>query len=295
MQPSVTQGLVRVDGASIYYERRGDGPALLLISGGMGEADHYSRAADLLASDYTVLTFDRRGNGRSRWRDPKRQFSVLQQAQDAVAVITANGFESASVYGSSSGASIVLEMITAYPQTLSCAIAHEPPIITGLPNRGEMLDWYDHLHAMALQGQTLQGHAEFFARTGLANPISAGTNARPSSPENARWRERQRRNIETFMHDEILVLAYYLPDYPRLRASDVPLVIAAGHDGLNHHGAGKPIFYSQAAQRVAERIGTELVEFPGNHVLHSVDPSTFVATLRPLLRRANNRLSNATR
>jgi hypothetical protein len=63
-----------------------------------------------------------------------------------------------------------------------------------------------------------------------------------------------------------------------LRATKVPLLLTAGHDSLNLHGPGKLVFYAHAAQRVAERIGTEVAEFPGNHILHLLDPSTFVET-----------------
>ena len=35
-------GTIRTDGATLYYERRGSGPALLMISGGGGDAGYYS-------------------------------------------------------------------------------------------------------------------------------------------------------------------------------------------------------------------------------------------------------------
>lgn len=54
-ETGITQGIVRVDGASLYYERRGNGPALPLVSPGLGEAGSFSRVADLLAGDHTVL------------------------------------------------------------------------------------------------------------------------------------------------------------------------------------------------------------------------------------------------
>jgi pimeloyl-ACP methyl ester carboxylesterase len=279
MEPGITQGIVRVDGASIYYERRGDGPAVLLISGGQGEAAHFSRAADLLASDYTVLTFDRRGVGRSRLEGPRRQFSMLQQAQDAVAVITAGGFASAAVFGSSSGASIVLELAAAYPEVVSLAISHEPPVITGLPDRGEMLDFYDRVEARAAAGEVVEAWAEHIQRTGL--PSLLPRSSAELDPD-------QLAKLKEFVTGTQPVFTYYRPDYARLSLSQVPLMLAAGHDSLNHFGPGKPVFTARTAQAAAEHIGTELVEFPGNHVVHMVDPVAFVETLRPLLQRASN-------
>jgi pimeloyl-ACP methyl ester carboxylesterase len=46
MSTSVTTGTVVAEGADIYFERRGSGPALLLISGGGGDAGNYSDLAD---------------------------------------------------------------------------------------------------------------------------------------------------------------------------------------------------------------------------------------------------------
>lgn len=53
------------EGAELYCERRGSGPPLLLITGGIGDAGFYSSAANILANEFTVLNYDRRCNSRS--------------------------------------------------------------------------------------------------------------------------------------------------------------------------------------------------------------------------------------
>ena len=277
METSITQGTVQVDGASIYYERRGDGPAVLLVSPGQGEAANFARVADLLADDYTVLTLDRRGVGRSQWQGPSRPYNLLQHAQDAVAVIKANGFESAAVAGCSSGASIVLELVAAYPEAVGRAVSHEPPVITGLPDRAELLDYCDSLEAMAEDGQPGQAYAGHIRRVGLADlmPAPAG----PPSPE-------MLENLKRFMTDTAPATNYYRPNYARLREAKDRLVIAYGRDGLSGLGVeepGKAIFTVRTAQAVAQRLGMEAVEFPGNHILPITDPAAFAAALRPLL------------
>jgi pimeloyl-ACP methyl ester carboxylesterase len=69
---------VITEGAEIYCERRGNGPLLLLITGGMGDAGFYSSAADILADEFTVLNYDRRCNSRSTG-DQSIGMSVAQQ------------------------------------------------------------------------------------------------------------------------------------------------------------------------------------------------------------------------
>lgn len=276
METGFTQGIVRVDGASIYYERRGDGPAVLLLSPGQGEAAAFSRVADLLADDYTVLTLDRRGVGRSPWHGPRRQYSLLQHATDAAAVITANGFESASIAGCSSGASIVLEMVAAYPASVSRAVSHEPPVSSALPDRAELFDFYEHVEEMALAGQVSEAWAEHIKRCRLPIPPAPDASAAPASERLA--------NLGRFLLDDMPVMTHYRPDYSRLRASAVPLVLAYGRDGLDLEGPGQPVFTVRTAQAVARRLGTEAVAFPGNHILEITDPAAFTEALRPLLR-----------
>ena len=54
-----------VNGTELYYEIRGTGAPVLLIMGGSGDGGHFDAVADLLSDEFTVVTYDRRGNGRS--------------------------------------------------------------------------------------------------------------------------------------------------------------------------------------------------------------------------------------
>lgn len=267
MNAHVTEGVVEVGDASIYYERRGQGPALLMIAGAGGDAGMYGAVADELASDYTVVTYDRRGDSRSQWRGPVREFRLVEHASDAIAVLNANGFQSATVFGQSGGAAITLALVAAYPHVIDRAIAHEPPIVSGLPDRGELLDWYDHLETLGVNGNEEQAGAEFVERCGLTDTVQHLL----ADPSFTATLQRFMANISYFVREEMAVFTYHRPDYPRLRATTVPLQIGIGHDSLNMHGPGKPVFYAQAAQRVAERIGAPVVEFPGNHLAFMVD------------------------
>ena len=57
---------VTVNGTELYYEIRGAGPAVLLIMGATGDGGHFDVLADVLADEFTLVSYDRRGNGRSR-------------------------------------------------------------------------------------------------------------------------------------------------------------------------------------------------------------------------------------
>ena len=46
---------ISANGATLYYELRGDGPSLLFISGATGDAGHWTGVADILADTYLVF------------------------------------------------------------------------------------------------------------------------------------------------------------------------------------------------------------------------------------------------
>lgn len=129
----VSSGLVKTEGDELYYEVRGEGEPLLMIPGGNGDAGFYTSVADILADEFRVITYDRRGNSRSTRNEPKN-FEVSQQARDAVAVLEAVGHPSAYVFGNSGGAIFALEMAARHPQAVKAMIVHEPPVIRLLPD-----------------------------------------------------------------------------------------------------------------------------------------------------------------
>jgi hypothetical protein len=70
---------VRVPGATLQYE----GPALLLIHGGVADSSVLSEFAARLTDRHTVVTYDRRGYGDSTLEDPDQEQSVELHADDA--------------------------------------------------------------------------------------------------------------------------------------------------------------------------------------------------------------------
>src|SRR6266550_8753792 len=66
-----TAQTLEVPGAHLYYEVRGRGPLVVLVGAPM-DARPFGPLADLLASDYTVLTTDPRGINRSPVNDPSQ-------------------------------------------------------------------------------------------------------------------------------------------------------------------------------------------------------------------------------
>jgi len=124
---------LQVPGASLYYEVRGSGPVLLMIPGGPMDADGFKDIADRLADDYTVVTYDCRGNSRSPMQGSWDDLTVGLFADDAHRLLDAVGTDQADVLGSSGGATYALDLVARYPGRVRTLVAH-----TGVSTDGKM-------------------------------------------------------------------------------------------------------------------------------------------------------------
>jgi pimeloyl-ACP methyl ester carboxylesterase len=114
------------DGTPIAYERVGQGPPLILVDGALCSRAFgpMPKLAPLLARDFTVYFYDRRGRGESGDTPP---YTKAREVEDLAALIAAAG-GAAAMLGLSSGAALALEAAAArLPVTR--VVAYEPPYI----------------------------------------------------------------------------------------------------------------------------------------------------------------------
>jgi pimeloyl-ACP methyl ester carboxylesterase len=114
------------DGTTIAFDRLGDGPPVILVSGGSVDRGSNAPLADVLAKQFTVYNYDRRGRGPSGDTQP---YAIQREIEDIDAVIAAAG-GAAGLYGSSSGAALALEAAAAGAPVSKLAL-WEPPYIVG--------------------------------------------------------------------------------------------------------------------------------------------------------------------
>ncbi|KAA2261263.1 alpha/beta fold hydrolase [Solihabitans fulvus] len=264
----LTTGTVPVPGARLYYELRGAGPVLLMIAGAGGDAGYFASIAGLLADRHTVLTYDRRGNSRSRLTGPAGDLSVAEQADDASRLFDALGVEQAEVFGSSGGAIIGLDLVARHPLRVRTLVAHEPPILALLPEAAEHRVFFDRLQ-------------DAYRSEGLAEAARIFFGSIGQEPKAARdWDlsliARVGGNLKFLLRHEIGPFIRYLPDLAALSASPVPVVLAGGRSSREY-------YYCRAGVALAERLGAPYVEFPGHHNAYLDHPAAFAATLHDAL------------
>jgi len=105
---------VEVDGLTIAFERRGDGPPLLLVHGGLVDHREWSRQLDGLSDEFTVVAWDAPGCGRSS--DPPEWFRMPDYADCLAGLVRALGLERPHVLGLSWGSTLALELYRRSPE-----------------------------------------------------------------------------------------------------------------------------------------------------------------------------------
>lgn len=119
---------IDVNNTSLYYERTGEGPAILFIHGMCGHADVWADQAERLSDRYTCVRYDRRGHTRSALGEVP--VSTAVHADDAAALIEALELAPCLLVSSSGGAVIGVDVAMRYGDRLRGAVFSEPPLFS---------------------------------------------------------------------------------------------------------------------------------------------------------------------
>ena len=245
-----------VPGARLYYERRGTGPLLLMIGSPM-DSTGFAGLASALAGDYTVVTYDPRGIGSSSREDTSQDVTPGQQADDVHRLLSALGGGPASVFGSSGGATVGLALVTAHPGQVRTLVAHEPPVVELLPDSAQVRAQFEDIYATYRADGADKAMQKFLAYAGLTTAMGPEADAprwEPSPEQMARMRATN----EAFLAHFLRPTTYYRPDIEALRAAPTRIVVAAG-------ATSKGQLPNRTAVALADRLGTTVVDFPGDH------------------------------
>lgn len=99
---------VEYQGCKLAYDLVGSGEPVLFIQGTGVHGAAWRPQTDVLSADYSCLSFDNRGMGRSQPR--AKAITIRQMAEDARAVMDAAGWDRAHVVGHSLGGIIAQEL-----------------------------------------------------------------------------------------------------------------------------------------------------------------------------------------
>lgn len=263
---------ISANGATLYYERRGDGPHLLFISGATGDAGHWTGVADTLADEYTVITYDRRGNSRSPRPPGWTSTTVDEQADDAAALLRGLDLAPAIVFGTSAGASIAANLAVRHPAVLRGVVFHEPVFQSGVTN------------AAAARARRKKLFEEGMAKGGIRTATElfllavAGKETYESlDPELC---ERLLLNGDVLVNIEVTPFVEYEPTPAELASVRLPRLVTTAASRPDPAAAGH---WREAATHLAFQLDTPLAELPGTHMAYLGQPRAFAEALRPHL------------
>jgi 3-oxoadipate enol-lactonase len=251
----------------LYYERAGEGPPLLFISGTGGDLRVKPNVFDSpLAKAFDLMAYDQRGLGRSA--KPDVDYTMADYADDAAALMDAVGWASARVVGVSFGGMVAQELVLRHPArverlVLACTSPggaggasyplHEIQHLKGEERVKFLMPISDTRRDAAWAAANPDAHAQFVAM-GAADPFAG----EPGREMGARRQLQARAGHDT---------------WERLSQIACPVLIAGGrYDGL-----ALPATQERMAGRIPD---ARLQFFDGGHLFMIQDPTATPAMVK---------------
>ncbi|MBO3732821.1 MULTISPECIES: alpha/beta fold hydrolase [Glycomyces] len=214
-----------LDGTSVRAYDEGQGPAILLLHGGMDDGASWKLVTARLNPRFRTLRLHRRQyrpdlktGGRCTMAEEVEHVRALTKLIDRPTLIV----------GHSSGAVLALEALAAMPEAFAGAVLYEPPCVIGPPLGGEVLARAQVAMDAGKPGRALA----IFMRDIVETPAWAAwmsAAAIPLVPRMGRLAQHQLDDCAAI--DEI---GLRLEEYARI---DVPIVLLGGERSPAHLGA----------------------------------------------------------
>jgi pimeloyl-ACP methyl ester carboxylesterase len=279
--------------AAIVYDVEGplataDGRPPLFMIGQPMDASGFRTLASYFP-DRTVITYDPRGLGRSIRKDGRVDNVPTVQADDVHAVIRALGVGPVEMFASSGGAITALALVAAYPNDVTVLVAHEPPLVTVLPDAEaaeRALAQFRDVYTAKGWGA---GMAAFMAMTSWRGEFTEDYFAQPQA-DPAQFGmpgEDDGSRDDPLLSDRSTAVTSYRPDFEKLAATPTRIVIAVGEESAR-------TFTGRTSVVTAELLGQRATVFPSHHggfvggdSGYAGQPEAFARKLRDILTESN--------
>lgn len=262
--------MIQTSLTNIHYQLTGDGPLLVIAQSGEGDADRSQDLVGHLNGQFTVLTYDRRGLSRSRYR-PGHPASMSDHAEDLSSLLAHITDEPALMLGCSLGATIGLHVAAAHPGLLDAVVAHEPIAPWLLPSA---VAQEQKAELLAIQSSYVTGGLE------AALPMIVGAlGIQPADasrePDLAAFpMDAQRRvNFDYFIRHDFTAAVLDDLSPVGVSASSTRIIPAAGI------ATPTTVYDFQCAQALARLTGERLRTFPGGHNGNLTHPRAYACAL----------------
>ncbi|WP_394437456.1 alpha/beta fold hydrolase [Streptomyces sp. SGAir0957] len=251
-------------GVDLVFDVRGplptvDGrPPLFMIGQPMDAAGFAALATRF--PERTVVTYDPRGLGRSARHDGRVDHTPQTQADDVHAVIEALGAGPVEMFASSGGAVTALAVVARYPTDITTLVAHEPPLLTLLPDGPAALRAQAGVREAYEKRGRGAGMAAFVAMTSWKGEFTDAYFAQPPADPVAFGMpaEDDGSRDDPLLSDRSWAVSSYRPDVDAIAAAPTRVVIAVGEES-------EGVLTGRTAVATAELLGQRVTVFPSHH------------------------------
>jgi acetyltransferase/esterase len=265
--------VLEVPGARLYYETYGSGPLMLMVPGANGDANIFKMVTKHLAAHYTVVTYDRRGFSRSQLDGPQDYDHRLEtDADDVRRLIEHLSDEPATVFGSSSGGIVALEVLTRYPSVVRTLVPYEPAAVRQLPDGEKWINFFFGVYDLYHQSGMEPALEKFRERTFPESDRQIMTRA--MDLHNGAIRA----NASYWFENELRQYPAIALDLDALEAHADRILPSAGRESR-----GYPCYEVNA--QLSEKLGRDLLELPGGHTGYVARSAEFARELVQALAR----------
>lgn len=276
-------------GAAIVYDVEGplptpDGRPPLFMIGQPMDASGFRTLASYFP-DRAVITYDPRGLGRSTRHDGRVDNVPAVQADDVHAVIGALGAGPVEMFASSGGAVTALALVAAYPNDVTVLVAHEPPVVTVLPDAEAAERAMEQFRGVYAANGWGAGMAAFIAVTSWRGEFTEDYFAQPE-PDPAQFgmpTTDDGSRDDPLLSDRSSAVTSYRPDFVALAATPTRIMVAVGEESAG-------TFTGRTSVATAELLGGQVTVFPSHHggfvggdSGYAGQPEAFARTLRDVL------------
>jgi len=247
------------DGTTIVYEKAGHGEVVILVLGALNSRKSGSKLAKLLASHFTVISYDRRGRGNSTDTEP---YSPHREFEDIVSLIDAVEGP-VCLYGHSSGAAIALQVGSKLDKQVKKLAIYEAPYSIDDQESKTASEYSGQLKKLLKEGNNEDAVALFIRSVGVSEKQIQAMKHMPM------WRGLEAMAPTLAYDSEVMGEGHTLP-VSLLKNIKIPTLVM--------HGGSGTLQMRNAAQAISKHIPHVLIRTLAGQT-HGVSPKVLAPVL----------------
>lgn len=254
--------------SGLFVQVSGKGTPLLLIHGSISDHTFFQECASYLSRAYKVITYDRRGYGKS-CTVPYTDYSVSTQADDISEIISTLKLESFYIVGNSAGSLVGIEYALKYPAMVKGMILVEPSLGYEETEYQKLKEWNLELNSYVEKKQIKKALPAFSRITNAPKTANKGFSLEQL--------KQTYHNLSAFMLGELNDIQGYLPPVSVLQELPMPILVAVTEKGCD-------CIFATSSLSAASIIGWPVFHLPGYHNVAQDMPLDFAIAINGIIK-----------